>query len=174
MRYGPIIKSPAKCHKDDLWDQGISPVMKGWESWGWPRWSPEVPPSLNYSGLLWSCQSLCFFIKSDWERYFDTSFIKITDTLFLQWSGKQKIKWSGGIGEGGTKKPNQTIPGEVVNSPEAKTDLSTEMSSGFSPLVVQVWDFFWVHFFAPTTKINLISGCSKHRTLKSFSPPSYW
>lgn len=136
--------SPAKCHKDDLWDQGISPVMKGWESWGWPRWSPEVPPSLNYSGILWSCQSLCFFIESDWERYFDTSFIKITDTLFLQWSGKQKIKWSGGIGAGGgTKKPNQTIPDEVVNSPEAKTDLSTEMSSGFSPFVVQVWDFFF-------------------------------
>lgn len=93
VRYGPITKSPAKCHKDDLQGQGISPMMKGWDSWGWTRRSPEVPPNLNYSGLLWSCQSLCFFLESDWERYFDTWFIKIMDTLFLQWSRKQKIKW---------------------------------------------------------------------------------
>lgn len=40
------------------------------------------------------------------------------------------------------KKPNQTIPDEAVNSPEAKTDLSAEMSAGSPPFVVQVWDFF--------------------------------
>lgn len=41
-----------------------------------------------------------------------------------------------------TQKTNQTIPDEVVNSLEAKTDLSTAMNAGSSPFVVQVRDFF--------------------------------
>lgn len=40
------------------------------------------------------------------------------------------------------QKPNQTTPDEVVNSLEAKTDLSTAMNAGSSPFVVQVQDFF--------------------------------
>lgn len=103
--------------------KAISSMMKAWESWGWPRWSPEVPPSLNYSGLLWSCHSLCFFIEIDWERYFDTSFIKIMDSLFLQWSGKQEIKWQ----KRGKNQKNQIKPYLMRQSTAQKLKLISQL-----------------------------------------------
>lgn len=53
------------------------------------------------------------------------------------------------------KKPNQTISSKLLNSPETKTDLSTEMSAGSSPLVIQVWDFFEFTSFLQLPKVTL-------------------